>query len=101
MLREHVVANDVPKFEPIETAPGEPELAIFEKLLAEARAVRCLSSGIALVAGSLPKIYRLFAECFALPVATSYRRLPLFDPLHPNYAGDLGLAPNLKLISDA
>ena len=27
-----------------------------------------------------------------LPVATCYRRGPLFDPLHPNYAGDLGLA---------
>jgi acetolactate synthase-1/2/3 large subunit len=31
-----------------------------------------------------------------LPVATSYRRLPLFDPLHPNYAGDLGLGANLN-----
>ena len=35
-----------------------------------------------------------FAERFALPVATSYRRLPLFDPLHPCYAGDLGIGPN-------
>jgi acetolactate synthase-1/2/3 large subunit len=32
-----------------------------------------------------------------LPVATGFRRLPLFDPLHPNYAGDLGLAPNPAL----
>ena len=32
-----------------------------------------------------------FAERFELPVATGFRRLPLFDPLHPNYAGDLGL----------
>ena len=34
-----------------------------------------------------------------LPVATSYRRLPLFDPLHRCYAGDLGLGPNPKLIA--
>ena len=42
---------------------------------------------------------RRFAERFHLPVATSYRRLPLFDPLHPCYAGDLGLGPNPKLIA--
>jgi acetolactate synthase-1/2/3 large subunit len=40
-----------------------------------------------------------FAERFALPVATSYRRLPLFDPLHPCYAGDLGIGPNPKLVA--
>ena len=32
-------------------------------------------------------------------MATSYRRLPLFDPLHPCYAGDLGIGPNPKLIA--
>src|SRR5262249_32088265 len=30
---------------------------------------------------------------------TSYRRLTLFDPLHSNYAGDLGIGPNPKLIA--
>ena len=40
-----------------------------------------------------------FAERFDLPVATSYRRLPLFDPLHACYAGDLGIGPNPKLLA--
>ena len=40
-----------------------------------------------------------FAERFAMPVVTSYRRCRLFDPLHPNYAGDLGLGPNPKLVA--
>jgi acetolactate synthase-1/2/3 large subunit len=40
-----------------------------------------------------------FAERFELPVATGFRRLPLFDPLHPNYAGDLGLGPNPTLLA--
>jgi acetolactate synthase-1/2/3 large subunit len=40
-----------------------------------------------------------FAERFDLPVATSYRRLPLFDPLHPCYAGDLGIGPNPRLLA--
>ena len=33
-----------------------------------------------------------------MPVATSYRRAPLFDALHPCYAGDLGLNANPKLV---
>src|SRR5262249_8334018 len=40
-----------------------------------------------------------FAERFALPVATTFRRSHLFDPLHPCYAGDLGLGANPKLIA--
>ena len=35
-----------------------------------------------------------FAERFALPVATTFRRAHLFDPTHPCYAGDLGIGPN-------
>ena len=42
---------------------------------------------------------RRFAERFDLPVATSYRRLPLFDPLHACYAGNLGIGPNPKLLA--
>jgi acetolactate synthase-1/2/3 large subunit len=98
MLREHVIANDVPKFAFIETAPGEPELAIFENLLAEAVRPLLIVGGSRWSPEACQNIRR-FAEHFALPVVTSYRRLPLFDPLHPNYAGDLGLGPNPKLIS--
>jgi acetolactate synthase-1/2/3 large subunit len=48
---------------------------------------------------SAKETFQAFAERFALPVATSYRRLPLFDPLHPCYAGDLGIGPNPKLVA--
>ena len=40
-----------------------------------------------------------FAERFALPVATTFRRAHLFDPDHPCYAGDLGIGPNPKLVA--
>jgi len=40
-----------------------------------------------------------FAERFALPVATTFRRGPLFDAMHPCYGGDLGIGPNPKLIA--
>ena len=42
-----------------------------------------------------------FAERTGLQIATSYRRSTLFDPLHPLYAGDLGLGPNPKLVARA
>jgi acetolactate synthase-1/2/3 large subunit len=40
-----------------------------------------------------------FAARFEMPGATSYRRLPLFDALHPCYAGDLGLSANPRLVA--
>jgi acetolactate synthase-1/2/3 large subunit len=40
-----------------------------------------------------------FAERFDLPVACSFRRQMLFDNLHPNYAGDVGIGINPKLLA--
>jgi len=40
-----------------------------------------------------------FAERFDLPVVCQFRRQMLFDSLHPNYAGDLGLGCNPKLLA--
>jgi len=38
-----------------------------------------------------------FAARFKLPVATEFRRAPLFPALHTSYAGDLGFGQNPKL----
>src|SRR6202790_2177399 len=40
-----------------------------------------------------------FAERFALPVATTFRRAHVIDALHPCYAGDLGIGPNPTLLA--
>ena len=40
-----------------------------------------------------------FAQSFGIPVCTSFRRAHLFDALHPNYAGDLGLGANPRLVA--
>ena len=37
-------------------------------------------------------------EKYTLPVCTTFRRLHLFDALHPSYAGDLGIGPNPRLV---
>jgi acetolactate synthase-1/2/3 large subunit len=98
MLREHTGARDAARCEPVETGPGEAEMAALEKLLAEAARPLLVIGGSRWSVAACERI-RGFAEKFDLPVMTSYRRLPLFDPLHPNYAGDLGLGPNPKLIA--
>ncbi|TPW07729.1 MAG: acetolactate synthase I/II/III large subunit, partial [Alphaproteobacteria bacterium] len=42
---------------------------------------------------------RTFAEGADLPAVLSFRRKDLLDNDHPNFAGDLGLGPNPKLIA--
>jgi len=98
MLREHISFGDARKFEPVETAPGDVEMIALEALLAEAARPLLVIGGSRWSPAACENI-RTFAERFELPVMNTYRRLPLFDPLHPNYAGDLGLAPSPKLIA--
>jgi acetolactate synthase-1/2/3 large subunit len=98
MLRERVVAADVPAFEPVETSPGAADMLKLEKLLGEAERPMVIVGGSRWSVTARDAM-QAFAERFALPVATSYRRLPLFDPLHPCYAGDLGIGPNPKLVA--
>jgi len=98
MLTERIEVPDAPAFEPVETWPGEPEMVRLQSLLAQAERPLLILGGSRWSEQARAEITE-FAERFTLPVATSYRRLPLFDPLHPCYAGDLGIGPNPKLIA--
>jgi acetolactate synthase-1/2/3 large subunit len=98
MLTERVAVADAPAFEPVDTWPGQPEMTKLQALLASAQRPFLIVGGSRWSEQARAAVAE-FAECFALPVATSYRRLPLFDPLHPCYAGDLGIGPNPKLIA--
>ena len=89
---------DAPFVDTLETAPGDAQMAELEDLLAVSeRPMLILGGGrwsetaLASVAG--------FAERFGVPVCTSFRRAHLFDAAHPNYAGDLGLGANPKLVA--
>jgi acetolactate synthase-1/2/3 large subunit len=98
MLTEPVNCADAPPFTPVETSPGQPEMDVLRQMLHAARAPILLLGGARWDEEACQAVRR-FAERFDLPVATSYRRAPLFDALHPNYAGDLGLAPNPRLLA--
>jgi acetolactate synthase I/II/III large subunit len=98
MLTEPIIGPDARASAPVETAPGAAAMAEFEMLLAGARRPFLILGGTRWSEAAVASVQR-FAERFELPVATSYRRGPLFDALHPCYAGDLGLGSNPKLIA--
>src|SRR5215472_3961194 len=98
MLVERTAAPNAPAFAPVETSPGPPEMKKLAALLGHAQRPLAMLGGSRWSGEACAAIAR-FAERFTLPVATSYRRLPLFDPLHPCYAGDLGIGPNAKLVA--
>lgn len=98
MLVERVAVADAPAFEPVETWPGAADMSRLQKLLWAAARPVMLLGGSRWSEPACASVAR-FAERFALPVATTFRRAHLFDPAHPCYAGDLGIGPNPKLLA--
>ena len=97
MLTERIAVPNAPAFEPVETWPGATDMMKLQKMLWAAESPVLLLGGSRWSVAAHAAIAR-FAERFALPVATTFRRGALFDALHPCYAGDLGIGPNPKLI---
>jgi acetolactate synthase I/II/III large subunit len=100
MLSQRVTVDNAPPYEPVETSPGEQEMARLGELLAESQNPLFVLGGSRWSEGARGQIHE-FADRTGLPIATSYRRSTLFYPLHPLYAGDLGLGPNPKLVTRA
>lgn len=89
---------DAPFVEPLETAPGPEQMAALENFLAHSERPMLILGGGRWNEAALAQI-AAFAERFGIPVCTSFRRAHHFDPLHPNYAGDLGLGANPELVA--
>jgi acetolactate synthase-1/2/3 large subunit len=100
VLSERTSVANAPAFEPVETSPGEEEMTKLSELLVESKNPLFVLGGSRWSETARRQIHE-FAERAGLPIATSYRRSTLFDPLHPLYAGDLGLGPNPKLVTRA
>src|SRR5262245_52232309 len=98
MLTERVDLPDAPAFESVETWPGLSDMMKLQKLIWAAERPIMLLGGSRWSDNAFAAVAR-FAERFALPVSTTFRRGHLFDALHPCYAGDLGIGPNPKLIA--
>ncbi len=98
MLTERAVVPDAKPFEPVETWPGLTDMSRLQKLFWAAKRPVVVIGGSRWSENACAALGR-FAERFALPVATTFRRGHLFDAAHPCYAGDLGIAPNPKLLA--
>ncbi|ODN71549.1 thiamine pyrophosphate-binding protein [Methylobrevis pamukkalensis] len=98
MLHE---AAPLPALRPREAVPVNPGLNMMIRLQKKLWAAE---RPIAILGGSgwteaAVAAFRRFAERFDLPVACSFRRQMLFDHLHPNYAGDIGIGANPALVA--
>ncbi len=96
VLTDLATIQDAPRVEPALPWPGLPQMAELQKLLWAAERPALVLGGGGWTAAARASAMR-FAERFALPVATSFRRAGLFDASHPNYAGEIGIGPNPKL----
>jgi acetolactate synthase-1/2/3 large subunit len=98
MLMERVSVADALAAEPIETWPGLTDMSQLQKMLWSAEKPIAIVGGSRWSEAASAATVR-FAERFDLPVATSFRRMPLFPATHPSYAGDLGTGVNPKLVA--
>jgi acetolactate synthase-1/2/3 large subunit len=86
------------RVEPAPTWPGLTQMAELQKMLWAADRPIAILGGSGWSEKACASMAR-FAERFDLPVACSLRRQMLFSGDHPNYAGEIGIAPNPKLRS--
>ncbi|MCM2399050.1 thiamine pyrophosphate-binding protein [Rhizobium sp. S95] len=99
MLVDEVDAPEAKPYMPVEAHPGPAQIEAFGALLAKAKRPMLILGGTRWDEESVAGI-RAFAERFALPVGCSFRRQMLFDHLHENYAGDVGIGINPALAKE-
>ena len=81
----------------IETNPSAEQMDEWEALLAKAERPMAIVGGPRWSPQAI-QAFTEYAEKRNIPVACSFRRQMLFDHLHPNYAGDVGLGINPDLV---
>jgi acetolactate synthase I/II/III large subunit len=99
MLTESTEAPAARAYQPVESHPGPGQIARLEALLSAAKRPLAILGGTRWSAESVAGFQR-FAERWHLPVGCSFRRQMLFDHLHPNYSGDVGIGINPALANE-
>ncbi len=97
MLTEKASVADALRAAPIQTFPGQTEMQKLAGLLNGTKRPIAIVGGGGWDETSCAQ-FAAFAKRYALPVACSFRRTPLFDATHECYAGELALATNPKLL---
>jgi len=96
MLRESADVTATPAVVPAETHPGPAAMADFARRLNAAQSPVAILGGSRWTADAVAR-FQAFAERFDIPTGVAFRRQMLFDHLHPNYAGDVGIGLNPDL----
>ncbi len=89
-------AEVAPAAQVAEPAPADADLRLLLGHLADAERPMIIAGGSRWSARARNLLMEI-AEALRVPVAVSFRRQMLFDPLHPAYAGDVGLGINPAL----
>ena len=99
MLRDEVEAPRAKRYLRVEAHPGRRQIDDFYLRLLKAERPMVIVGGTRWDADAVADL-KTFSERFALPVGCSFRRQMLFDHLHPNYAGDVGIGINPALAKE-
>lgn len=97
LLTEETDAAALPPAPVAAPAPDERALAYFREMLAGAERPFLLVGGGGWTPDAVADL-KIFVEKTGLPVGASFRSKDLFDNLHPQYAGDVGIGPNPRLV---
>ena len=97
MLIQQAAVSNARKYQTFEAAPTRADLAHMQEFLGAARRPLVIAGGSRWDQTAVDGLVQ-FVERFELPVAVSFRRQSLFPARHPNFAGDLGVGANPKLI---
>ncbi|PST19259.1 thiamine pyrophosphate-binding protein [Rhizobium sp. JAB6] len=99
MLRDEVEAPQALPYVPVAAHPGRGQLTDLRQRLSAAERPMVILGGTRWNEEAVAGI-RQFAERFKLPIGCSFRRQMLFDHLHLNYAGDVGIGINPALAKE-
>jgi acetolactate synthase-1/2/3 large subunit len=97
MLVEQAAVADARPWSAVAAHPDPAAMADLRQLIAGAQRPIVILGGGGWSAGTVADI-QAFAANNRLPVAVGFRRQDYFDNLHPCYAGDLGVAPDPRLV---
>lgn len=99
VLVEEADAPEARPYMPVEAHPGPSQIAALGAMLEKAERPLVILGGTRWDEASV-KAFEDFAAQWKLPVGCSFRRQMLFDHLHANYAGDVGIGINPALAKE-
>lgn len=96
MLVQEVDVAPLPRVEAVQAWSDPGSLRSLREMLLQAQRPLVVAGGGGWTPQAAQALQR-FAENWKLPVSNAFRFQDTFDNRHPQYAGDMGIAPNPKL----